>query len=51
VPTYTQRICTFLRILFKLIKENEITGVYSRITVSLFNDRIKINAHWKGIFK
>lgn len=26
---------------FKLIKENEITGVCSKITVVLFNDRIK----------
>lgn len=25
--------------------------VCSGITVFLFNDRIKINAHWKGIFK
>lgn len=41
VPTYTHRICTFLEIIFKLIKENAITGVCSRITVFLFNDRIK----------
>lgn len=41
VPTYTHRICTFLEVIFKLIKENEITGVCSRKTVFLFNDRIK----------
>lgn len=41
VPTYTHRICTFLETIFKLIKENEITGVCSRIAVFLFNDRMK----------
>lgn len=41
VPIYTHRVCTFLEMTFKLIKENEITGVCSRITVVLFNDRIK----------
>lgn len=41
MPTYTHRICTLLEIVIKLIKENEITGVCSRITVFLFNDRIK----------
>lgn len=44
-------ICTFLEIAFKLLKENEITGVCSRRTVSLFNDKIKINAHRKDVLK
>lgn len=44
-------ICTFLEIAFKLLKENEITGVCSRRTVSLFNDKIEINAHRKDILK
>lgn len=52
MPIYTHKTCTFLEMTFKLIKENEITGVCSKITVVLFNDRIKkINAHWKGIVK
>lgn len=44
-------ICTFLEIAFKLLKENEVTGVCSRGTVSLFNDKIEINAHRKDILK
>lgn len=34
-------ICTFLEIAFKLLKENELTGVCSRRRVSRFNDKIK----------
>lgn len=44
-------ICTFLETAFKLLNENELMGVCSGRIVSLFNDKIKINAHQEGIFK